>query len=87
MRAAQPAAKPLADALDRLRAARTASAGPERAEGQVANDATFGLRVYALGDETIERDGVTVSTHEWRSSRAKSSSSICCSRAQAAQKS
>ncbi|GIK27263.1 MAG: hypothetical protein DWB44_16230 [Chloroflexi bacterium] len=66
-----PQLKPLADALDRLRAARTASAGPERAEGQVANDATFGLRVYALGDETIERDGVTVSTHEWRSSRAK----------------
>lgn len=66
-----PQFKPLADALDRLRSARSVSAGPARPESHGPHDATFSLRVYALGDETIERDGITVSTHEWRSSRAK----------------
>jgi len=66
-----PEFKPLVAALDRLRSAYSAAAGPARPESTAPSDATFSLRVYTLGDETIERDGVTVSTHEWRSSRAK----------------
>lgn len=36
-----------------------------------AIEATYSVRVLTLGDETIECDGIPITTAEWRSSRAK----------------
>ncbi|MBK8137121.1 MAG: tetratricopeptide repeat protein [Chloroflexi bacterium] len=62
---------PLVAAADRLRKARIALSATPRIESPAASEQTYSLRVLALGDETIERDGGPVTTAEWRSSRAK----------------
>lgn len=70
----RPDFAPLTTAVRRLAAARTAhtaSTARITETPAAAPETTYSLRVFTLGDESIERDGVPVTTAEWRSSRAK----------------
>lgn len=69
----KPEFRPLLVAFERLKLARSAHLPSLREEGgdPDAPRSTYSLRVLTLGDETIECDGVLISTAEWRSSRAK----------------
>jgi LuxR family transcriptional regulator, maltose regulon positive regulatory protein len=69
----KPEFRPLQVAFERLRLARSAYSPVGRAESGEADvpRSTYSLRVLTLGDESIECDGVLISTAEWRSSRAK----------------
>lgn len=66
-----PEFAPLLAAVDRLRKARITLTTLPRNETPAAGELTYSLRVWTLGDESIERDGAPVTTAEWRSSRAK----------------
>lgn len=71
----KPEFKPLNAAVERLRTARNAMS-PSQPRPQVKlvepnPGETRSLRVLTLGEETIERDGETVPSSDWRSTRAK----------------
>lgn len=61
----------LQTAVQRLLSARQMYTTSSWRDATESRDSTYSLRVFVLGDDTIERDGRPVSTTEWRSSRAK----------------
>ncbi|MEQ8677807.1 MAG: BTAD domain-containing putative transcriptional regulator [Aggregatilineales bacterium] len=68
----KPELSPLRTVIQRLKTARHAlSTSPSPENVTVISETTYSVRVLTLGDEAVERDGVQVTTAEWRSSRAK----------------
>lgn len=67
----KPEFRTLQSTAGRLNSIRGTQAIVVRPSATLVTDNTYSLRVLTLGEDVIERDGVPVSTAEWRSSRAK----------------
>ena len=61
----------LARDLKRLQEVRAKAAATVRVSGHPLEQQTYSLRVRTLGFESIERDGVRLSTSEWRATSAR----------------
>ena len=68
----KPELKSLQTAIQRLKTARLSLSTSTPSENvTVVSEITYSVRVLTLGDESVECDGVPVTTADWRSSRAK----------------